>query len=354
MATKGQWNPGPKQKAMLYGGLGIPWFYLPPHLQTDDKFREMLDDLIFCNILNNLVDKRISSFIWEGLPDTCSAWTIELLLLLWGNIGMYKDETGNFLCNGLMPFGKLGVNKNGDPLDGWLYSFDGQNREVKLWVSGIDNRLVRESSARYATVDATFDCVRGRENALGIPFFQFIYEKAQRLAQRETILDAAIENCRQPMIVSCTEQDYKAVKKEIEQVKDNRTVILCYNGSFNKDTLSVLDNHIKPEIVQIVREEIVRMENACNEMLGINSTPYEKKERLLDAEVNSNNQSTQTEIEKNLLWRQKFCEDCNIAFGLNMCVDFRFRSEKISSFGVSKEGEGDEKMETQNLQTVEN
>lgn len=331
----------PTNNAILYGGFGVPWFILPNHLQNNNKFRKQLDDLIFCNILNNLIDKRVSSFIWEGLPDTCDARVMELILLFWGNIGMYKDEMDNYICNGLVPYGKNGINRNGEPLDGWLYSFTGQSQEVKLWVTGIDNKIARESSTRKI-VDNTFDCVRGRENSLGIPFFQFIYEKALRLAQRENILDASIENCRQPLIVTCQEQDFKSVKKELEDIDDNRTRIVMYNGVFDKNALQVLDTHIKPEIVQIVREEIVRMQNECDKMMGINSTPYEKKERLLTDEVNSNNQSTCTNIEQSLLWRQKFCEDCNLAFGLNMSVDFRFREEVISRFDESKEEEGRE------------
>lgn len=340
---------GPKPNSYFYGNFCVPWFYLPPRLQNSEKFRKDLDNLIFTNILNRLIDRSISSFVWGGIPETVSTWTMELLYLFWGNVGMDRAD-GQYICNGLMPYGKLGVNKNGDPLDGWLYSFDGRNKEVKLWVPGIDNAIVRESSNRGEIVNATYDCVRGRDNSLGIPFFNFIYEKALRLAQRETILDASIESCRQPLIVACTEQDYKGVKRELEQIDDNRTKIIVYNGAFNNDSLSVLDTHIKPEIVQIVRDEIVRMENSIDRMMGINSTPYEKKERLVRDEVNSNNQAVATEIEQRLLWRQKFCEDCNQAFGLNMSVDFRFRSEEISYFDESREGDG---YENEAIQSVE-
>ena len=133
---------GVKPNAMLsnymLGGFCVPWFMLPPALQNNEKFRQYLDDLTFVNYLNDYTNKRISSFEYVGLPDTCDSWTIEVLYYFWGNVGMYRDpETGEFLCCGLTPYGKGGVNPNGRPVDGWLYKLNGRSQECKLFFNGI-------------------------------------------------------------------------------------------------------------------------------------------------------------------------------------------------------------------------
>lgn len=328
----------PNLNVYLIGYLGIPYYFLPPKYKNSNDYKKWFDNMIFCNYLNDATNKRISSFKWNNLPPTVDSWTMEIMLLYWGNIGMYRSpNNGEFLCTALIPFGKDGVNPNGMPIDGYLYKLNGRQEHVNLYFKGKSDPITRESSTRKF-VDADYNCVWGKENALGIPYIQNLWVKCKQLALRENILDASIENCRQPLIITCDERDYKTVKKELQDIEDNRTKILCYNGAFSKDSLNVLNTGIKPELITIVREELTRCQNALDKELGFNTTPYEKKERLITDEVNSNIESTLASIDASLEWRRRFCEDCNEAFGLNINVEFNFMrvGEEASNYNKSK------------------
>lgn len=331
----------PKENVMLknylFGGFGVPWFMLPANVQNNEKFRQYLEDLTFCNYLNDFTNKRISSFKYKGLPVSCDSWTIEILYFFYGNVGMYRNpETGEYLCCGLTPYGKNGVNPNGRPTDGWLYMLNGKTKEVKLYFDGIDEPITRETSTRKF-IDATYDCVRGQENSLGIPYFQNVLEKCIKLSKRESILDSTIENCRQPIIIKCDERDLKNVKAKFDAFYQGKTnIVELTNGGGFTNSIEIIDLNVKPELINIIKDEVIRLQNETNQMLGFNTTPYEKKERLVVDEVNSNNEITDGNIELALKWRQKFCEDCNKAFGLNMSVEYAFNDKEVIEDGKDK------------------
>ena len=57
--------------------------------------------------------------------------------------------------------------------------------------------------------------------------------------------------------------------------------------------------------------------------LGINNSNTDKRERLISAEVNSNNQFVSCNVNKMLEARQRACELINAKFGLNISVELR-------------------------------
>ena len=333
----------------------IPYYILPSDLKESKRFNKWLNDLRFVNNLNRFTNMRISSFEWIGLPDTVDPVILEMCLLVWGNIGMYRDEDGNFLCLPLFPYGKDGVSVNGRPYNGYLYRFNGTTINCKLYQQGIDEPLIRETATRKL-VDATYDTVWGQENYISYSFFNQIVTRIHDLTLRQRILNQNIRGSAQPIIITCAENEKESIKKELEEIDEGQFRILAVRGAFDQNKYEVLDTGFKPEVIQILADEIQRCEDEIRTLLGINSNGAmaNKKERLLVDEVNSNNSLIDAEVEQALVFRKRFCEQCKEAFGLDIDVKFRYATPEIEDYSPDTEQDVDleQEIKTRNERRV--
>jgi len=323
-------------------GLMIPYFILPSSIKEDEMFNKWLNDVRYVNNINRFTNLRVSSFEWIGLPETVDPVILELCLLIYGNIGMFRDKDENFLCLPLIPYGKDGVSANGRPFNGYLYKFNGQNQDCKLYQQGIDEPIIRETATRKL-VDATYDTVWGQENYLSYSFFNQILVKVHDLTLREKILNQNIVAASQPLIVKCREEEKESVKRELMKVDEGQPRIITFNNAFQGDSCETLDTGFKPEVINILAQEIQRVEDDIRTMLGINSNGAmaNKRERLLVDEVNSNNSLIDSEVEQSLVFRKRFCEQCKEAFGLNIDVKFRYATPEIEDYSPEDEDDTD-------------
>lgn len=306
--------------------------------KNDKKSDEFMNTWEYMNTFLNLVNKRIDTFKWEGLPASCSERVIELALLFRGFVGFYRTEEGQYLA---LP-ASLGaeLNVNGDFLDSYIYGVNGFYKHCKNYLSGINDSSVVREGIGLKEVSTLYNCVLGRENAMGFPFIFEILIKSKQLANRERTMDTLIETYKSPLIITCAEEQVKSIKEKFNSIRNNEPLIFEFNPLTSKDAKAeVVNYNINPELLKIVREDYDSIKNELNEKMGLNSNPdSDKKERLLVDEVNANNENIQSEIEKSLVWRRKFCEEVNDAFGLNISCSFRY-SQKEREFETFTEEE---------------
>lgn len=95
---------------------------------------------------------------------------------------------------------------------------------------------------------------------------------------------------------------------------------------FNQD---LKQSFIAPDLMDCMRrwEELF-----CND-IGLNNVRSDKKERLIVAEAESNNEETQSKAELWLETIKKGCETANRLFGIDMGVEFR--NEHVNRYNVS-------------------
>lgn len=319
-------------------GLMIPVFILPPDVKNNEQIVKWLNDTRFINNLNRFINLRVSSFEWIGLPKTIDAVIIEICLLIYGNIGMYRDKNGNFLCLPLYPYGKDGVSANGRPFNGQLYKFNGQMIDCKLYQQGIDEPIIRETATRRL-VDATYDTVWGQENYISYSFFNQILTKVWDLTTRQKVLNQNIMAAAQPILITCKESEKESIRRELNKIDEGQYRIIAFDNAFTGDKYEVIDTGFKPEVINILAQEIQRCEDEIRVLLGINTNGAmaNKKERLLVDEVNSNNSLIDCEIEQSLVFRKRFCEQCKEAFGLDIDVKFRYATPEVEDYAPDEE-----------------
>lgn len=335
-------------------GLMIPDFLMPPNIKQNKEFVKWTNEMRFINNLNKYTNLRVSSFEWKGLPPTIDPVVLEMIIMLYGTVGFHRTENGDYLCLGLYPYGKDGVSINGRPYNGYLYGFNGKMLDCKLYQQGISEPVIRESSV-HRFVDADYDTVMGQENYTGYPFFNQILSRVIDLTNREKILNQNIQASSQPIIISCEESEKETIKRELNSIDEGQYRIITFKGAFKGDGYEVLNTGFQPQVIQVLADEIQRCKDELKAICGINvNGAQQKKERLIQDEVNSRVQEVDIEIEQALVFRKRFCEQIKEAFGLDIDCEFRYKTEEIEPYqDDNSDGGNDDIQSDQSEQTNE-
>lgn len=250
-----------------------------------------------------------SAFIYTGLPDSVDV----------DFINSYLNNTGYIT---------------------WCKADDGTIRTLQGAISGIDvyNRPTTFESAnpvsKYSGLKRTIgeDCVvmfntlndRKAENNV-----RLFTKYAALLDELDKSINSAIYNSRVSAIFS-VESDTEAqqVRAMCDDVAKGKPFILTNNNAVRNslmgisgqmvETLPVKSNYV---LDLLLRDRYTILCNFLTE-IGINNTPFEKKERQIVNEVDSNNELLKITGFEFLEARKKALEKVNEMFGLNISVDF--------------------------------
>lgn len=327
--------------------LKIPFFLLPRDIKNNEKFIKYINDMRFVNNLNRFTNMRVSSFEWIGLPETIDPVILEMLFMLYGSVGFKRNEDETYIALGLYPYGEDGVSINGRPYNGTMFGFNGESIKCKLYQQGISEPIIRRT-ATHKLINENYDTVWGQENYTGYSMFNQLLTRVWDLTLRQKILNQNIQGAAQPILITCQESEKESIKKELNKIDEGQYRIIAFNGAFNGDKYEVIDTGFKPEVIQILAQEIQRCEDDIRTILGINSNGAmaNKRERLLVDEVNSNNSLINTEIEQSLVFRKRFCEQIKEAFGLDIDCKFRYATPEIENYAPDSEEDTDLKEAT--------
>ena len=166
-----------------------------------------------------------------------------------------------------------------------------------------------------------------RNNDDMLPTYPTIQLYSYKLTNIDRTIDTNIIAQKTPIIVKCSDKQRVSFKNAINQRNDNEPVIYA-DKSMNTDEIQILD--VKAPIVfdklQIQKHAVW---NECMTYLGINNANMDKRERLVDDEVQANNEQVQASEDIFLKARKKACEEINKIFGTNISVKRRNLSKDV-------------------------
>lgn len=112
------------------------------------------------------------------------------------------------------------------------------------------------------------------------------------------------------------------------QVSANQCVILANKGNINPDNLKSV-NITTPYLIDKIQDYKRQIWNECLTFLGINNLQDEKKERLIESEINSNNELINLNLQSFFAPRQQACKQFNEKFGLTgeNAISVKLRSD---------------------------
>lgn len=238
-----------------------------------------------------------SLYKWEGLPNEINEKWIEKYLFLNGECMFFKDDILGFM---VAKCSESGLNFYDEPIN--LMPTATNYSNPKFYKNGDDAVLICNNDLRIATKHK-------------IELF------ALRLAEITRAIDVNINAHKTPILLTCSEKQRLTLKNVYAQYTGNEPVIY---GDKSLDFNSI--NAIKTDAPVVFDKLQIQKHAIWNELmtfLGVNNANMDKRERLVDDEVQANNQQVSIFGDTMLKARQDACDKINKIFGLNIKVSLR-------------------------------
>ena len=260
----------------------------------------------------------LNMFRWEGLPDTIKSRHIENSLYHNGLCIIINDENLGFIsvpCN-------YGANLNIN------------NEPTEVITTGY-NYI---KTIKYMSDKEKDRCQLILNNDLAIGNKEYIEYFAQKMYEVDTVIRANINQQKYPWFIPCEPKLKNSIKLMFEKV-DNLEPLILADKSIITEGIQVLTTNT-PYVADKLNEYKFELEREILTFLGLNNN-FEKKERLLTNEVDSNNQFIDANIEiqyKNRLIAQDYLND---KFGWNCkVIKVGQENKEVENDGKNIENDG--------------
>lgn len=291
------------------------------------------------NQLMRWMNVALNMYVWEGLPKSVDARFLEISFITRG-AAMIVEMEGSYYSLLCLP--GYDYNLYGYPTRAFGMGMNGFTKQFDLFVDGADEgKLLLKTVGIEATTK--YNAVLGFDNKARYPYMNYITNSCLRLADIRRSADVVRNNLKQPAIVACEDTQVNTVKEAFKQRDENQNVIAIGLGGLSMDSIKVWDLKTDPNLLKEFADAAEREENYLREVFGLDSIPnQDKRERLITDEAESNNEITQSNGDIRLNMREKFCEQVNEAFGLNISVRVNV---EVSEDVVDEEAEEEEEEE---------
>ena len=287
-------------------------------MKVDDKKRIIENNYRLNLIYNKYKMLSLNMFRWEGLPETIESRHIENSLFNYGLCLIVNDKDLGFIsvpCN----YGAY-MNVNGVATEVITCGFN----YIKTF------KYMREDKDK---------CQLILNNDLAIGNEKYIFDYSQRMFEVENCIRVNINQQKFPWFVNTTPNNKKTMETMFQKVLNGEPYILGSKDQIGNVEVLTLNT---PFIADKLNEYKYELEREVLSFHGLNNN-FEKKERLLVDEVNSNNDFIDRNVE--LMYRQRklACEQMNKKFGWNVkVVNLNEEAKENQKSELEKEGNKNE------------
>lgn len=256
----------------------------------------------FDEVFFRMVNLCVNRFEWKGLPESCNERALEITLFFYGKALFAKDPD----------FGYINVPFLTDGTPNMYYEYT-----KRRGFSFDYNRSFDET-----------DSVIVRNTPMMTPTFLTAEIYANQIADVQRTIQVHTNTLKRPFLMRADEREKTSIVNVFKKVLDNEPLIMGTKFADN-DNFNVLDLKLECYLPELW-ESLGSWWSAFYTALGINSTPYEKKERLITEEVTSNDEVNDLNLNSMLESRRRAAEEANELFGWNLSVDVRETPEFVS------------------------
>lgn len=270
--------------------------------------------MLYQNMLWGLAEAR---FVWDGLPETVNERYLERVLHRHGLAVFFEDPRLHAFF-ALHAAGTGDVDVYGDP--------------KTFRVTG--NRYInREISSK--------DCVPIWTNRTRVNDQWVVNYYAAALAEAAETVRVNALNSRSPMILALSQEQKLAGENFYRQIAEGQPVVFTVKDEMGRglaDSVQALDNRLAPTAISDAIRVKKDVWDEAMLMLGVQCAPPDKKERLVDDEVEAIQGQTAAFRGVAIGARQEAADAINERYGLNVSVHWRHSREQVR--GVNDLGEG--------------
>ena len=297
--TGAGWHPG-----VLPGMGGI--------MMNGDRAQEsnnvIMNQNSYYSYLWRLLDLGISVFTWKNLPEGIDERMLEYWLLMNGLCVFFYDEDLKYstLADDNAPEGyavlQCMIAGQWD-----MYNYPKERRAYA--VNGLNVELNEKNSVIIFN------------DYLRVPMVPTIQLYAQRLAEIDRTIDVNVMNQKSPKVIRCKDKQRLTFKNLAMQVDGNVYWVFA-DKNLDLNDIEVLDlsaPYVSNDLMVLKKQYWAE---ACS-YLGIESSPSEKRERLVSGEASSAMANIEAQRFTRLNARKQACLKINELFGLDVDVEFR-------------------------------
>lgn len=257
-----------------------------------------LTQLTFIDYYYRLMMLAQSVFEWHGLPEGIDEKYIERYLFHEGSCAFFKDDTL-----------------------GWMVAKCSKQGDLNFYDEPTTIRPTATNYTKVKTYENGEDCVIIYNNDYCIPTRRTIMLYASRLAEIQRTADINIIAQKTPVIVKGSEKQRLSLVQVIRRWLGNEPLVF---GDKNLDTseMKVL-NVAAPVVFDKLSIEKNKMWNECMTFLGINNANTDKRERLVDDEVQANNDQIELSAHVMLKARERAAKAISDLCGCQVTVNLR-------------------------------
>jgi hypothetical protein len=270
--------------------------------------------MLYQNMLWGLAEAR---FVWDGLPETVNERYLERVLHRHGLAVFFEDPRLHAFF-ALHAAGTGDVDVYGDP--------------KTFRVTG--NRYInREISSK--------DCVPIWTNRNRVNDQWVVNYYAAALAEAAETVRVNALNSRSPMILALSQEQRLAGENFYRQVAEGQPVIFTVKDDMGRglaESVQAMDNRQSPNAISDAIRVKKEIWDDAMLTLGIQCAPPDKKERLVDDEVEAIQGQTAAFRGVAIGARQEAADAINERYGLNVSVHWRHSREQVR--GINDLGEG--------------
>ena len=282
---------------------------VPPKSEFRDAI--LLNNDTYKDYLERIKKIALSMFVWENLPDTMNARYLEMCLYYKGQAALLYDNNYGFINTQAADSGYINIYGLPTLLNCFSYSYNSmRNLYVPESGEGKDGECI--------LVMNTFERV---PTAATVELFAYRLSQAQRSA------DTNVSVTRSSQLLLTDQKQYFMLKKMYEEYDGNTPAIFADKNLITPDSIKAIktDTPIMLKELMDYKREIW---NECLTALGV-SNLNEKRERMVSAETDSNNEVVNLNLQSFLVPRQKAAEEFNKKFGLtgDKAIKVRVRSD---------------------------
>lgn len=256
----------------------------------------------------------INNFKWNNLPDGLEDRLIERVLFQNGTACFLRDKKLGFVVLPATPTGDLNVY--------W--------EPVRWTVIGHN----------FTSLEDYENSVFIRNNLFSIPSEQDVRYFASKISNVQRTIDTNVELHKLPFLVTTTDKEVLSMRNILEKKSDNELAIFV-NRAIDLSQLQVFPTST-PYVIDKLEAYRKELFSQFLTLYSFASVETQKRERLTDDEVNSNNELTEFGYVGTMLQtRRTACDQINERFGLNVSVEIK-REKGKPWFMYETESEDDD------------
>ena len=279
-------------------------FHLDPNFYDPVTNAGLTNNMTYFMYLNLFIRIMMNRYRWQNLPNSCNEEILEKALCQNGRAIFFEDKRMTYLTLPYVDSGELNV--YGYPL----------------------RRVAYSPYTKY-----NYDCTDENSviifnNYMRFTEFNIANNFALRISGVQRTADVNVSGQKKMKGVVCSE-DNRLSYKNIMESYDGNVPLVFINKNVDLDDFKTFEFTTDESFLKL-DEYKKKLFHEFLTFIGINNTDFEKGERLVTNEVDSNNEIISIMKSDGLEMRQKACEEINQKFGLNVSVEWNPRIKEFA------------------------